>query len=274
MSAPTEQLAKPRGGAVRRVPIAQPLPIALPEPSTRYDQNEEWCLVKTDGQWREYRFHDYDRIYRVAGLYERLFYDVLGCNSPTVVGHLLADELAAANTDPGDLRVLDLGAGNGLVAEALGKHGIEHFVGVDIIPEAKDAMERDRPELYDGFHVLDMANLTAPQRQTLLDYKFNAMTCVAALGFGDIPPTAFQGTFNLVADGGWIAFNIKDDFLAERDPSGFSKLIKDISTNGVLKVHKTHRYQHRMATDGSPLHYFTVIATKHGDITDDMMPAS
>ena len=33
--------------------------IALPEPSKSYEQDEEWCLARIEGEWREMRFHDY-----------------------------------------------------------------------------------------------------------------------------------------------------------------------------------------------------------------------
>ena len=39
------------------------------------------------------------------------------------------------------------------------------------------------------------------------------MTSVAALGFGDVPPEVFTAAFDLVEDGGWVAFTIKEDFL-------------------------------------------------------------
>ena len=50
------------------------------------------------------------------------------------------------------------------------------------------------------------------------------LICVAALGFGDIPPEAFMAAFEQVTEGGWVAFCIKDEFISEEDRSGFSKL--------------------------------------------------
>ena len=46
------------------------------------------------------------------------------------------------------------------------------------------------------------------------------MTTVAALGFGDIPPDAFAAAFNLVEDGGHVAFTIKEDFIATLTTAG------------------------------------------------------
>ena len=53
------------------------------------------------------------------------------------------------------------------------------------------------------------------------------MTVVAALGFGDMPPAAFAGAFNMVVDGGLVALNIKDEFLEE---GGFASFIAGWST--------------------------------------------
>src|ERR671916_1426069 len=114
-------------------------------------QDEEWFEVEYEGRTRRLRFHDYSEIYSIPGLYERLIYEELRCESPRVIAGLVSDELERRGTDPASLRVLDLGAGNGIVAEELREIGADHFVGVDIIPEAEQAAERDRPGLYDAY---------------------------------------------------------------------------------------------------------------------------
>jgi SAM-dependent methyltransferase len=249
-------------------PPAGRLRIALPEPSTAYEQDSEWCLVDVGNKWREFRFHDYADIYRVRGLYEQLFYRVLHCSSPKMIAEMLTAELAEHGTAADGLRVLDLGAGNGIVAEELAAAGIPYAVGADLLPEAAEAARRDRPTVYRDYLVADMANLTDAEVGRLRGHSFNAMTCVAALGFGDIPTPCFQAAFNLVSDGGWIAFTIKDDFLSDRDTSGFSGLIKRAVETDALEILRSTRYQHRLATDGSPLEYVGVIARKLSDLAD------
>src|SRR3954454_23047540 len=96
------------------------------EASATASQDEEWCEVEVDGETRRLRFHDYSDIYSIPGLYERLIYEELGCQSPTVIARLLAGEVKKRGIDPAELRVLDLGAGNGIVAEELSKVGVEH----------------------------------------------------------------------------------------------------------------------------------------------------
>src|SRR3954453_515179 len=121
------------------------------EASATASQDEEWCEVEVGGKTRRLRFHDYSDIYSIPGLYERLIYERLGCQSPRVIAGLLRAELDSRGQDPSGLRVFDLGAGNGIVAEELADVGVEHFVGVDIIPEAAEAAERDRPGLYQEY---------------------------------------------------------------------------------------------------------------------------
>ena len=257
----------PTGGPEALAAAREGLRLALPEPGSRFDQDDEWCVVQAaDGSWREYRFHDYDQIFCVPGLYEKIFYDVLGCDSPRFMVGLLADALAAAGEAADALRVLDLGAGNGIMAEELRAVGVTHAVGVDILEEARTAAERDRPGLYDDYLVADLTALGAADRTTLSGHGLSALTVVAALGFGDIPPEAFATAYDLVAEGGWIVLTIKDTFLHETDPSGFARMIRGGLESGTLEVARRERFQHRLATDASPLLYEGIVARKRGPL--------
>jgi SAM-dependent methyltransferase len=232
-----------------------------------HDQDAEWCWVRIEGEpERRIRFHDYPEIYQVPGLYERLFYDELRCDSPATVCGLLADVLDQRGQDASELRVLDLGAGSGMVAEQLGELGASHLVGIDIIDEARQAAERDRPGIYDGYVVADMCDPDPDVHRALLAAEANCLTSVAALGFGDIPPSAFANTFNYVATGGLIAFNLRDRFLKESDRSGYRLLIDRMISDSVIRPLLKRRYRHRFSTAGEPLYYFAVVAEKLVDV--------
>ena len=239
--------------------------VALPEPSLSMTQDAEWCVVRVDDEWRQIRFHDYDELFAVPGLYEKVIYEILHCDSPRVVRNLLESELAEADTPGDELRVLDLGAGNGMVGEELADLGAGLIVGADIIEIAARATERDRPGVYDDYHVVDLTALNERQRRDLASYRFNALTCVAALGFGDIPPRAFVAAYNLIGPGGWIAFNIKEEFLSNGARSGFAGLIRAMLDDGTLELRKRRRYQHRVATDRRPLYYVAFVGVKRRD---------
>jgi hypothetical protein len=232
------------------------------------DQDEEWCEIEVGGERRRIRFHDYAQIYDVAGLYERLFAERLECDSPRVVAELLAQALRDARTRPERLTALDFGAGNGMVGERLGELSIGEIVGVDLLPEARDAAHRDRPGLYDDYYALDMTQLTAEQRRDLMRHDFDLMTCVAALGFGDIPPLAFAEAFNLVASPGWIAFNLRDRYV-EEETTGFGALVSRLFDDGILEECTRTRYTHRLSVAGEALEYVALVAQKRADVPLD-----
>lgn len=226
-------------------------------------QDQEWCEVTIEGETRRIRFHDYGRIYEVPGLYEHIFYEKLECISPTVVGDLLLEAVKEAGEDPASLPVLDLGAGNGIAGEALKERGFNEIVGVDIIPEAGEAALRDRPDVYAEYHVCDLTSPPGEVRAALEARSFKAMTSVAALGFGDIPPEVFTAAYDLVEDGGWIAFNIKQDFLGDGDESGFEELIGGMLTgSGGIEQRGRRRYRHRLDVAGEPLYYEALVGIK------------
>jgi SAM-dependent methyltransferase len=244
---------------------ARPLAVAFPGDEA-LEQDHEWCRVTVDGQTRDIRFHDYEEIYSVPGLYEFLFYERLECCSPAVVRELLAGELDDEDVDPGSLRVLDLGAGNGMAGEQLADMGVKSVVGIDLLPQAAAAARRDRPGLYRDYFVLDLTELSDEHRRELRARRFNSLVTVAALGFGDIPPLAFAEAFNLVSDGGWIAFNIKEHFLDDGDPTGFSRLIGRLLETGIVEQRAEKVYRHRLSTNGEPLDYVAIVGVKRSDV--------
>jgi SAM-dependent methyltransferase len=240
--------------------------------STDLAQDEVYFfLIEEDGTKQKIRFHDYDTIYKIPGLYEQVFYDRLRCVSPSKVAQILNASIAQAEQNTTELRVLDLGAGNGLMGEALVKHGISRMIGVDIIPEARDAAERDRPHIYDGYYVMDFCDLTPEETEDLSSWSLNCLTTVAALGFGDIPPKAFMTALNIIQSEGWVAFNIKETFLDENDKSGFSRMIRELIFSKYLDLYHLERYRHRLSIEGNPLYYFAVTAKKIADVPADWM---
>lgn len=240
--------------------------IALPPPVISLRQDREWCVVEVEGRWKKIRFHDYDEIYAIPGLYETLFYDVLKCGSPVKIRKMLQRCIHEAGVAPSDLRVLDLGAGNGMVGGELADLGVRHMVGVDISPAAADAVQRDRKDLYDDYFVLDMTDLSERELMRFDAFELNSLTCVAALGFGDIPPAAFANAYNLIARRGWVAFNIKSDFLESNAPRGFAGLIRRMIDEKLLSIHSGDQYEHRLATSGDPLLYTALVGVKNRDI--------
>lgn len=241
--------------------------IRLPTSRAELDQDEEFFDVTAGGETRRLRFHDYHEIFEVPGLYENLFYERLKCVSPRVVRELLAAELERDGAAPSSLRVLDVGAGNGMMGEELVDLGVSHIVGVDIIGEAAMAAERDRPGVYDEYYVVDLTDLDDAKRDEIAAHRLNCLLLVAALGFGDIPTAAFVAAHNILEPSAWMAFNIKEDFLDRTDDdTGFARLIRRMLSEGIIERRSERRYQHRLSVAGEPLHYLAIVAVKHADV--------
>lgn len=233
------------------------------------DQDEAFFyLIAPEGR-KKIRFHDYDAIYKIPGLYEQLFYDRLKCCSPKKVTEILYSSVAQTFENFTELRVLDLGAGNGIMGAELKNYGVSRLVGVDIIPEAQKATERDRPEIYDAYETLDFCNLEEGEKEDLSSWSLNCLTCVAALGFGDIPPKAFMVAYNIIQSEGWVGFNIKETFLDTTDISGFSRMIRELIFSKYLDLYYLERYRHRVSIEGEPLYYFAVAGKKKYDVPSD-----
>jgi len=246
--------------------------VRLPKTDPSVPQDAEWCEIQEQGSWKRLRFHDYAEIYARPGLYEHLFYGLLQCRSPERVVGLL-EAIRKENQAPREFTALDLGAGNGLVGEALRGAGASRVAGVDILPEAHAATERDRPWVYADYLVADLCAPTPEVSERLGKLRPEVLTCVAALGFGDIPPLAYYHAASFVPVGGMLAFNIKEEFLDERYTYGFSELVRQMVREKVVRLEATMRYRHRLSAAGQPLFYNAMVATKLAEIPRSMLVA-
>jgi SAM-dependent methyltransferase len=240
-----------------------PVEIVIPEKCRHLDQNEEWIKIVTDDGEETVRLHDYGRFYEIPGLYDN-FYKSLNCQSPRVVCETLKSQMVKCGWQGEPVRALDLGAGNGQVGEMLTRQlDCEAVVGLDIIDEAREAAERDRPEVYADYYVMDLADPTEDALKDLSRWNFNTLVTVAALGFGDIGTRAFLNAYNLLPDDAWVAFNIKDRFLSDSDDTGFSKTMNKLLDDS-FELLESRRYCHRLSLAGAPLHYYVIVGRKNG----------
>jgi hypothetical protein len=241
------------------------LQVAYPGKECMVEQNEEYFDLLTEEGRERIRIHEYDRVYDVPGLYEEVVYNKLQCDSPQVITDLLKTSMQVHDDVKEPLRVLDFGAGNGIVGECLQEAvPTESIVGVDIIEEAKNAVQRDRPDVYDDYYVMDLSEVDEGDKQKLNRWNFNALVTVAALGFGDIPTQAFVNAFNLIDNNSWVVFNIKDRFFSTDDETGYSDMLQQMIGNS-LNLVKKHHYTHRLSMAGKPLHYYAIVGRKEND---------
>lgn len=261
------RIHKPLVGPKKEVSLLHRHKIQFPQGDiSALGQDEVFFYFYEGEERRTVKMHDYEQIFSIPGLYEQVVYDRLHCLSPQKVVANLKMAVEHAKQNFSELRVLDFGAGNGKVGEELAKVGVSRLVGADILPSARMAAERDRPGIYDGYYVADFCALNATTREELKAWSFDCLTVVAALGFGDIPPRALIEAFDLVKDGGWLAFNIKESFLDSDEGGGFSVLIRELIFSKYLDLYSLERYHHRYSFEGEPLPYFSVVARKNHEI--------
>lgn len=251
--------------------MSQRYRIQFPREKEHHIGQDEVCFhLVEDDHHTKLRFHDYGAIYTRPGLYEQLFYDRLKCTSPQKVSELLQRSLAGRQ-GCSELRVLDLGAGNGMMAERLRALGVSRIVGADILPDARRAAFRDRPTVYDDYVVADFTALSKEEEDDLGEWNFDCLTSVAALGFGDIPPAAFFRALRLISSNGWVAFNIKETFLDHSDNTGFSRFVRELIFSEYLEIHQLERYTHRQSMEGVPLKYFALVARVTSVVPEDFL---
>ena len=146
--------------------------VAYPPKACMVEQNEAYFDLVTGSGRERIRIHEYDRVFDVPGLYEEVVYNKLQCDSPNVITDLLKESMQAHAESGIPLRVLDFGAGNGIVGEYLQEAlETETIVGVDIIDEAKKAVQRDRPDIYDDYYVMDLSDVDDRDRHTFKHFK-------------------------------------------------------------------------------------------------------
>jgi hypothetical protein len=119
--------------------------------------------------------------------------------------------------------------------------------------------------------VLDLTELSEARRRDLRARRFDVLITVAALGFGDIPPSAFAEAFNLVSDGGWVAFNIKQQFLDDGESTGFSRLVDRRLGDGIVEKRAETVYRHRLSANGESLDYVAIVGVKRDVVTDALL---
>lgn len=244
-------------------PMEEPV-VTFPQSPDELDQNEEYFVLNNNGT--SILFHEYDKIYKVKGLYEKVFHDELKCTSPQVINEMLFNNIEKYGDEVKGRKIFDYGAGNGMVAEELFKHDPEFIIGVDILEEAKEAAMRDRAKYYENYFVADMAKPGEKLMEKLHTYKFDTLVTVAALGFDHIPVKSFINAFNLIEKGGWIAFNLRDKFLTDNsEESDFKDLLNKMDGNHIEFLDEK-TYRHRFSVNGEPLYYNAIVGKKHKEL--------
>jgi predicted TPR repeat methyltransferase len=222
------------------------------------DQEEVVVRFADDGHEERVRVQDYARVYAVAGLYEAIVQDRLRCQTPDRVASMLARAARELGRAPRSIRVLDLGAGNGVSGQALAAQGVRPIVAIDTEPAARAAAIRDRPSLYEAYLIADVLALTPAEVRTIRGLAPNALTCVGAIGLDHVPPAALPAALELLADDSLLAYTLSE---ADRavDGAEISARLSEIAARWRIDELARERYRHRLTVTGQPIWWEAVV---------------
>jgi hypothetical protein len=206
-----------------------------------------------DGQTEEVRLHDYGRVYSIAGLYEQIVHDRLGCRSPEQIAAMLAAAVDRLGWERDAVRVIDLAAGNGISGAALAVQGLHPVMGTDIVASARQAALRDRPGVYDAYETLDLLDLGPAQQRAIADLDANALACVAPVGTASqqLPPLALTAVARLLAPDALIAY-MHDPELGVPDELTPQLMREQLGASARIEQLERRRYLHRYTIGGRP----------------------
>ena len=221
----------------------------------------EYIALRTPGSGEEIiRLHDYERLYRVPGLYEHIVQGLLGCRSPQVAAGAFASALTGLAVCPARIVLLDLGAGTGLVGELASSIGVSSVIGLDALDAARAACSRDRPGVYRDYLVGDLAAAPYQLLARLRGHRPNALISAGALGGTHVPPAALVNALGLLPAGAPVVFTIDEQWMRTDGPGGFRAPVKRLVDSGCLRLLDRSRFQHRLSTTGNPIIYELLVA--------------
>jgi hypothetical protein len=216
------------------------------------DSEERFTIIYQDGRIVNMRLHDYDKIYEIPGLYEEIVQDILQCNSPRILAQSLADVI---KPNIHTLRVLDLGAGTGVVGQELQNQGIKILVGSDMLLEAKNAVSRDRPNLYLSYIIDDGSSDSLDiLSKSIIKYNLNTLACAGAIGDNHITLTHLSEIWSLFPYNSWIVLTGSSEDFDKKEPD---ILLTDLDYN--TKLIYTSTFCHRLRMDGNSIDGHSVI---------------
>jgi len=127
---------------------------------------------------------------------------------------------------PKEARILDAGAGTGLVGALLAKQGYDNLVAMDL---SKGMLEEARKKnAYREFHQMVMGEP--------LDYatdSFDAVISVGVLTVGHAPASSFDELLRITKPGGYIVFSLRPDVYRD---SGFKEKQDALESEGKWKL--------------------------------------
>ena len=118
-----------------------------------------------------------------------------------------AETLANYVTDK-EVKILDAGAGTGMVGKELARLGFEHITALDLSPGM--LMEAKKESVYEELKVGDLGKPLEFETG-----RFAGTTCIGTLTFGHAPPESLDELVRVTKTGGIVVFSMRTDYYTE-----------------------------------------------------------
>ena len=156
----------------------------------------QWVYSSTSNQELEERYNQW------ASEYERDMAEEFEWHSPGRAADLFAKHVAT------DARILDVGAGTGLVGECLARLGYRDLYAMDLSLGMLE--EARRKDLYKEFYQMTLGEALAFETDS-----FDSVISVGVFTTGHAPPHAFDELVRITKPGGMIVFSLRTDLYEE-----------------------------------------------------------
>jgi len=180
------------------------------------EERVQWVYAATNNQELEERYDQW------AAAYDKDLEDDFAWNAPQNAVQLFAEFV------PSTAKVLDAGAGTGLVGEILAGLGFRDIVAMDLSMGMLD--EAKSKNVYHSFHQMTLGEK--------LDYQtgeFDAVISVGVFTLGHAPSSSFDELIRITRSGGHIAFSLRTDVYQD---GGFKEKLSALESAGAWKLAK------------------------------------
>lgn len=148
--------------------------------------------------------------------------------------------------DPSKLRILDAGAGTGIVGKVLQSLGYTNIDALDISQKMLD--EAKKLNIYKEFIC---APLSAEPIAEIATNQYDALICVGTLTVGHVKPVALDEILRIVKPGGIIGFTLRRDIYEETGPEkcGYREKMSEMETSQKWKLLKCELIDYHLNVD-------------------------
>ena len=173
----------------------------------------QWVYGSTNNQELEERYDQW------AAEYDKDLDEVFNWNAPQTGAKVLAALV------PADARVLDAGAGTGLVGKCLADAGFTNLAAMDLSQGMLD--EARAKGVYSSFHQMTLGETLGFETG-----QFDAVISIGVFTLGHAPVNSFDELVRATKSGGYIVFSLRTDMVED----GFKDYFAGLEAAGKWKL--------------------------------------